>query len=397
MIATLTVDSIARGPRGVGRSVPRVGPMAFLLCLISLLVPVVGQAHSTGEHYVFLNIGESSLRGIVEFNFTDLDQKLGMPADKAEDLQQSAPAVQQYIREHFYISAGEQPFDIEFRKTGLLETEVGRFAQYFFRMDTGPLPDVLTVHDRMLLEDDPTARGVLVVRSNAKTNQKFGERRVAIVFSDGNATQPLNLLDIPRAPRPRHFITQGIWHILIGLDHILFLVALILPSVLNREGHRWVPAARPSEALWHLFKIVTLFTIAHSVTLGLAALDIITLPSRLVESVIAASILAVALNNLLHFLSERSGVLIFGFGLFHGLGFATVLGHLPFRMEDLLKVLLAFNIGVEIGQLAIVVAVWPILYMVRREPWFVPVVINGGSVVVGLMAGYWFVQRAFGL
>jgi hypothetical protein len=87
---------------------------------------------------------------------------------------------------------------------------------------------------------------------------------------------------------------------------------------------------------------------------------------------------------------------IFVFGLFHGLGFATVMGHLTFRMVDLVKVMVLFNVGVELGQLAIVLVVFPLLYVLRKQSWFIPVVVKGGSAAITAMAAYWLVERALG-
>ncbi|MDJ0907181.1 MAG: HupE/UreJ family protein, partial [Woeseiaceae bacterium] len=86
----------------------------------------------------------------------------------------------------------------------------------------------------------------------------------------------------------------------------------------------------------------------------------------------------------------------FFFGLFHGLGFATVMGHLPFRMVDLVKVMVTFNVGVELGQLAIVLVVFPVLYLMRKKSWFVPVVVHGGSAAIAAIAAFWMVERIIG-
>ncbi|MEM8964700.1 MAG: HupE/UreJ family protein, partial [Acidobacteriota bacterium] len=150
-------------------------------------------------------------------------------------------------------------------------------------------------------------------------------------------------------------------------------------------------------ALWTIVKIVTVFTVAHSITLSLAALDVISLPSQVVESIIAFSIVLVALNNLFPRFREGHWLIIFFFGLFHGMGFASVMGDLPFRMMSLVKVILGFNIGVELGQVAIVLVAFPILYLLRRTVFYRPVVLGGGSVVIGLLALWWFIERAFGL
>jgi len=155
--------------------------------------------------------------------------------------------------------------------------------------------------------------------------------------------------------------------------------------------------ARLSRALWNLLKIVTVFTVAHSITLLLAALGILDVPSRVVESIIALSIALVALNNITGRVREGSLLVVMTLGLFHGLGFAAVMGHLPFRTQDLLKAVLGFNIGVELGQMAIVAALFPVLYLLRTRPLYQPVVLKGGSALLILISGAWFVQRAFGL
>ena len=140
---------------------------------------------------------------------------------------------------------------------------------------------------------------------------------------------------------------------------------------------------------------MTVFTVAHSVSLSLAALDIVKLPSRPVEIIIALSIIVMALHNVRPFLPAK-WIVIFFFGLFHGLGFATVMGHLTFRMVDLVKVMVTFNVGVELGQLAIVLIAFPVLYLIRKQTWFVPVVVRGGSGVIAAIAAYWMVDRIIG-
>jgi hypothetical protein len=189
-------------------------------------------------------------------------------------------------------------------------------------------------------------------------------------------------------------IPQGVLHIWIGIDHILFLVALMLTTVVVWRDGDWQPVDRFGQAMWRLLKIVTVFTLAHSITLLLAALDIISLPSRLVESVIALSIVLVALNNIFPRVREGGLWIILVLGLFHGLGFASVMGHLPFRMVDLLGVVIGFNAGVEIGQIAIVAVLFPILYLLRRSRLYEPVVLKGVSAVLIVVAGWWLLERS---
>jgi hypothetical protein len=132
-------------------------------------------------------------------------------------------------------------------------------------------------------------------------------------------------------------------------------------------------------------------------TLLLTALGFVNLSSRLVESMIALSIVLVAANNIKGTVREGSRLVILFLGLFHGLGFASVMGNLPFRMEKLLKYVIGFNIGVELGQIAIVAVIFPLLFFFRRSSYYVPVVLKGGSAILILVASVWFIQRAFEL
>jgi hypothetical protein len=264
-------------------------------------------------------------------------------------------------------------------------------------MPADPLPDRLAVHHSMFYEDDKLHRGLVLVEYNAKTDTTYPSEYTAMVFSSTNTDQELDLTDVPSLLGPREMVRQGVWHIWIGIDHILFLLALMLSTVLVREDGEWRPLRNFRPALWNLFKIVTVFTLAHSVTLLLAALGFVSVPSRLVESIIALSIVLVALNNIFGKVREGSLAIILVLGLFHGLGFASVMGHLPFRMVDLTKVVIGFNVGVELGQVAIVAAVFPVLFGLRKSSLYQPVVLKGLSGLLIVVAGWWFAQRALGL
>ena len=124
------------------------------------------------------------------------------------------------------------------------------------------------------------------------------------------------------------YIHQGAHHIWIGYDHILFLVTLLLPAVLNRMKNKWLPVDDLAGAFWGIAKVVTAFTLAHSVTLSVAAFGIVELPSRLTESAIAASVMVAAINNIYPVITRRLWVVAFVFGLIHGFGFASVLTEL---------------------------------------------------------------------
>jgi len=193
------------------------------------------------------------------------------------------------------------------------------------------------------------------------------------------------------------FVVEGIWHIWIGFDHILFLLTLLLPAALLRRDHHWVVPDNFRSVLREIIEVVTSFTVAHSLTLALASLQIVELPTRLVESAIALSVVLTALNNITPIIERGRWRLAFVFGLIHGFGFASVLSELGLPREHLVLALLGFNAGVEIGQLAIVAAVFPILYSLRRTVFYRRYFLLGGSGMTALVALLWFIERSIDL
>jgi hypothetical protein len=185
------------------------------------------------------------------------------------------------------------------------------------------------------------------------------------------------------------FVREGVWHIWIGLDHILFLLCLLLPAVFPRKGAPMTFKAVGIE----VFEIVTAFTLAHSITLVVSAVGLFTLPSRFVETAIALSVVAAALNNLFRVIDARWAV-AFALGLLHGFGFSSVLIDLGLPSGELVGALLGFNLGVEIGQAAIVVCVLPLLYLMRTTLAY-RALLFAGSGAAALLASFWTYQRCF--
>jgi hypothetical protein len=167
--------------------------------------------------------------------------------------------------------------------------------------------------------------------------------------------------------------------------------------VLVRRDGAWTASPSLRAAGIEVLKVVTAFTVAHSITLTLAVLGLVSLPSRLVESVIAASVMLAALNNLRGTVARRRWVMAFAFGLVHGFGFASVLADLGLPQGALALALAGFNIGVELGQLAIVAAFLPLAFALRGTAFYRLGVLQLGSAVVALLAAWWLVERAFDL
>jgi hypothetical protein len=288
----------------------------------------------------------------------------------------------------------------------------GAYLVLSFRSRCEPAP-TLEVEYRLFGEVDPTHRGLLRVA---------GAGNGARPDADG-ATPSLRSLD-PAAPAVvvpwpgaadngaasgsappsgartagAGFFQDGVHHILIGYDHVLFLVCLLLPAVLRRriDGGR-EPVARWREAIWPMVGLVTMFTIAHSITLALASFKLVTISPRVIEPAIALTIMVAALDNLHPVLRGRRRLFSFLFGLIHGFGFASVLGELDLPALGFASALLQFNLGVEAGQLVIVSVVLALLLALRRWRGYRAVVLAGGSVAAIALATLWLIERVFDL
>jgi hydrogenase/urease accessory protein HupE len=189
-------------------------------------------------------------------------------------------------------------------------------------------------------------------------------------------------VDAAWKPRPApvgRFLTLGIEHILTGWDHLVFLAGILLAGASGRTALR----------------IITSFTVAHSITLGLGALGVVTPPSRLVEPAIALSIVYVGLENVFSHNLERRWLLTFAFGLTHGFGFASALRELRFDAQPggVLVPLVSFNFGVELGQLAVAMLLLPVVWRLRERPGFATRWVPAASVLIALAGLYWFFER----
>lgn len=194
-----------------------------------------------------------------------------------------------------------------------------------------------------------------------------------------------------------NFLTEGIWHIWIGFDHILFLLMLLIPSVIYYQSKEIMPQISLKKTLIKVLKIVTAFSVAHSITLALSVMEIITINSTFVEITIALSVLYTALNNIFAWMQKKIWLLAFGFGLIHGFGFANVLNEMMLSSRELVRSLLGFNLGVEIGQIAIVLVVVPLIFILRATKFYKYIILYGFSTLTAIVASLWAYERYFNL
>lgn len=374
--------------------------LAALLIPVLLSLPLTADAHRLGEGYVFVNIGENRVWGEITVTLRDLDRVLTLDVDgngvvSDDEFLNGQRHIRDYVASGVAISEPGGNNVVRLGEFSLQELDVGRYVAIEYDSDPVDVQQDLVVRYSMIFESDPSHRGFLVLQSNAMTGESWaGEGEEVLIFTPGGRERILPVDGVSTWTSFGGFLVHGIWHIWIGLDHILFLVALVLPSVLIRNKGAWQPVEEIRSTLWEVVKIVTLFTIAHTITLTLATLAIVELPTRLVESVIAASVAFAALNNVYPILRKGIGYVVFIFGLFHGFGFASVLQDLIISPKSMIADLLAFNLGVEIGQIAIVAALVPVLFAIRAQRYYVPLVLRSGSVLICGLAILWLAERS---
>lgn len=350
--------------------------LVFLVaCVLLPYAPAAG-AHPAPFSYVSLNVGGSQITGGLTLHVIDVAHDLGLakPADLLDPAIAEANRLRiaSLVQARFSVRGGSGSLPIEW---GGIETAPERDAvRLSFRIAGGP-------------------GGSLSIRARLFPYDPLHQTFLSI-YEDGNLRQQM-VLDAATSEQTYYtdsaqgalavaatFLPSGIHHILIGPDHILFLIGLLLLG----------------GGTWALVRIVTAFTIGHSLTLSLAALGLVTPPATVVEPAIALSIVFVGADNLLVGRTGRDirAWIALAFGLVHGFGFASVLRELGLPREALAWSLFSFNAGVEAGQLLIVLAVAGALAVVRRRSSVVAQRLAfAGSVLVMAAGAYWFVERVF--
>ncbi|MFL6678804.1 MAG: HupE/UreJ family protein [Burkholderiaceae bacterium] len=427
--------------------------LAALAMVMATAAPAA-QAHKASDAYLTLRVTADQVDARIDVALRDLDRDLDLDANADDrlswrEVRTRWSDIAALARDGLVLTAdgvacmpdpatAPSPPDAA---PALAEHSDGRYAVVRLAWRCGAPVNRLDVDYRLFGRTDPTHRGIvryarddqplklLVLSPGAgRVALRLPAPRTALIAeaqSPAAAAAPLAITVLPaaapaqRAPRGEDardddaspgafagFAREGVHHILIGYDHILFLLSLLLPSVWLRQRDvdpksgaaraRWVPASNLRPALASVFKVVTAFTVAHSITLALSVLDIVDPPLRWVESTIAASVVLAALNNVWPVIAEARWKLTFVFGLVHGFGFASALKDAGLARGDLAAPLLGFNLGVEIGQLCIVALVLPLAWTLRDTRTYRGAFAAGSLAIAGV-AALWLVQRAFDL
>ena len=364
-------------------------------CLALALLAGAAQAHKPSDSYLTVTVQDGRLRGQWDIALRDLDLAVGLDADGDGritwgEVRAQHAAIAAYATARLQVQADGQPCTLTVGPQQVDEHTDGAYSVLPLQLAcTVAAPKALSLRYTLLADLDPQHRGLLNLTVD-------GASRSAILGPQA-PLQTFTLASISRWQAFADYAREGIWHIWIGFDHILFLLSLLLPAVGLWAARRWQPVDRFGQAVVEVLKVVTAFTLAHSITLTLAVLGLVSLPSRVVESSIAASVVLAALNNVWPVFHGRRWMVAFAFGLLHGFGFASVLVDLGLPQGALAVALAGFNVGVELGQLAIVAAFLPLAYALRRSWFYRHAVLVGGSLLIAGLAGVWLAERVLDL
>ena len=361
------------------------------ILLLSLATTAPAHAHKASDAYLTLERDGTALRGQWDIALRDLDNVLALDANGDGqvtwgELRARHADIAAYALARLKIASGGQPCPLR-ADAHLVDAHTdGAYAVMSLSGQCAEAARTLAIDYTLFADVDPQHRGLLnLVEKGASRSHVFGVDAPRQVVGGGSGSALGQLAT---------YVHEGVWHIWLGYDHILFLVSLLLPAVLVRRARAWHAAASFRASFVEVAKVVTAFTAAHSITLTLAALGVVALPSRWVESAIALSVVLAALNNLFPVVRSGRWIAAFAFGLLHGFGFAGALQDLGLPTEGLALSLAGFNLGVELGQLAIVAAFLPLAYAFRATTTYRRVVLAGGSAVVAAVAAVWLAERA---
>lgn len=368
--------------------------MRLILTIAMLLFSTPAWAHKPSDSLLSLNVQHDRIEGRWDIALRDLDDAIGLDVDGDGaitwgEVRTAHDKIATYALSRLTVTSGEARCPAQAPRHLIDNHTDGTYTVLLFTMNCPAAIDTLQAEYRLLFDLDAQHKGLLRLT--------YGTQTMTAIFSQEAPSQQFTMGDSSVWTQVRQYIREGIWHIWLGYDHVLFLLALLLPAVLRRVADRWEPSPGFLPAFWEVLAIVTAFTVAHSITLGLATVGLIALPSRLVESSIAASVVFAGISNLYPVLVQRRWLVAFLFGLIHGFGFASVLSDLGLPKESLVLSLVSFNLGVEVGQLAIVGIFLPLAYGLRNSWTYQRLVLVSASLGIAALAFAWLIERALDL
>ncbi|SDZ80430.1 Hydrogenase/urease accessory protein HupE [Thalassobacillus cyri] len=351
----------------------------FLFSTLTFIYfPIGASAHTdNSEGYSNITFDEQGLRYELELDYLELSRliDLGITSEATTPqmkwaLENKEKIIEQYLQSNLLIYNHGALLQGKIVKTNVKRKRGRDYAHLVLHFPVkNPDSAAIQITYNVFFDDnDPSHRNI--------ASYQLGDQSGRFVFNGGERN--LQIEKETLIGQSLRFIQLGFHHILIGWDHILFIIALVITS-------------RNMADVW---KVMTLFTLAHSVTIGLTALDVLSIPAVVIEPLIALSIMFVAIENFLGFSSIYRYGVVFIFGLIHGVGFAGALHIFQSSIWESLLPIITFNVGVEAGQALIIATLFPLLLLIRKYKWAITVhgMVNALIFIIGLT---WYFQRVF--
>lgn len=360
----------------------------LLLGLLMLVTSTGAWAHKASDSFIYLD--QTGDQASLRLDLALRDLALVLPLDRNGDRQVTGAEltgaradITAYVAGGLTVASSAGNCILQGRKWGLSRHSDGPYAAASYQVSCPEGATPTTLEYTLLFDTDPLHRA-LVQQTTADGEQLMviGPQSTSLALEADSTGWFKTFTD---------FLYQGVVHLVLGYDHVLFLLVLILPATIVRGARLGTAATR--RRVMELAGIVTAFTVAHSLTLGLAALNVVRPPITWVEIVIALSIGLAAVNLFWPVLGEKTWRLAFGFGLIHGFGFASVLGDLTSGASQTVLALAGFNLGVELGQLALLVLVFPLLLWLARYRFYQKAAVPMVAVAVSAVSLYWVIER----
>lgn len=366
--------------------------MRILVTLLLLLLAPLAHAHKPSDSYLQLTPTDQGFTGEWRIAFRDLEPALGLDRDGDRqitwgEVRSRHSEIASYALAQLAIASGNSPCEIRPGTQLVDDLSDGAYTVLPLVVTCERNVAPWTLDYSLLFDIDATHLGLVTLRG-PDAPQTFA-------LSPQNHRAELSIVPVSHTQQFVTMAREGVWHIWIGFDHILFLLALLLPAGLRAARDRdqtlgWSPMLKD------VLTLVTAFTIAHSITLSLATLKIVSLPPRLIETTIALSIVVAGLR-LRYAISRPAAWIAFGFGLIHGFGFANVLADMQLPSGSLALSLFAFNVGVELGQCAIVLLALPLIRYAQRHIFYQRTFMPIAAMLIAAVGVVWSVERGAGL
>lgn len=382
--------------------------MKKILYLILCYLPFSGQAHPMPNSVLLLSIKEKNVAAELQLPLSELEIAFGKSLNQKADVLIDSFGVQlkDYVLSHWKIkSENNQNWTIDIEKMqvdSVIESASGTYKELVINfLLTPPLGEsnrVFTMEFDVITHQVVTHATIVTIKEDWQLGiSNEHPMEVGVIENDirSNSVFPfkVNQGESNIWKGFKSMIQLGMKHIAEGFDHLLFLLVLLFPSPLLVENKRWTRFGGVKYSLLRLFKIVTAFTIGHSITLLIGALGWIHLPSQWIEVAIALSILVSAFHAISPLFYGKEMYIAGGFGLIHGMAFSNTLVNLDLSSKQLALSILGFNLGIELMQLFIIIIVMPFLLFLSKKEHFYKYFRVIGAVLASIAAFAWLIER----